>query len=83
VFILGVFQAGIVYMMYNTLIKRTGATFASLTNYLVPLFGILLGSIILGDQLTWNAIVALVIIFISMAISEKRTKQPRRAMKAK
>ncbi|OUQ87717.1 EamA family transporter [Brevibacillus brevis] len=83
VFILGVFQAGIVYMMYNTLIKRTGATFASLTNYLVPLFGVLLGSVILGDQLTWNAIVALVIIFISMAISEKRTKQPRTAMKAK
>lgn len=71
VMILGVFQAGIVYMLYNTLIRRTNAAFASLTNYLVPLFGILLGTLILGDQVTWNSIAALVVIFISLAIGEK------------
>ncbi|WP_312110828.1 DMT family transporter [Brevibacillus reuszeri] len=71
VVILGVVQAGIVYMLYNTLIRRTNAAFASLTNYLVPLFGILLGTLILGDQVTWNSIAALVVIFISLAISEK------------
>lgn len=71
VIILGVLQAGIVYMLYNTLIRRTNAAFASLTNYLVPLFGILLGTLVLGDQVTWNAIGALVIIFLSLAISEK------------
>lgn len=38
VIILGVLQAGIVYMLYNILIRRTSAAFASLTNYLVPLF---------------------------------------------
>ena len=71
VMILGVFQAGIVYMLYNTLIRRTNAAFASLTNYLVPLFGILLGTLILGDKVTWNSIAALVVIFISLAIGEK------------
>lgn len=71
VMILGVFQAGIVYMLYNTLIRRTNAAFASLTNYLVPLFGILLGTLILGDQVTWNSIAALAVIFISLAIGEK------------
>ncbi|MGG1658048.1 DMT family transporter [Brevibacillus sp. NRS-1366] len=71
VVILGVFQAGIVYMLYNTLIRRTNAAFASLTNYLVPLFGILLGTLVLDDQVTWNAIAALIIIFLSLAISEK------------
>ena len=71
VIILGVVQAGIVYMLYNTLIRRTNAAFASLTNYLVPLFGILLGTLILGDQVTWNSIAALVVIFISLAIGEK------------
>ncbi|WP_103105520.1 DMT family transporter [Brevibacillus reuszeri] len=71
VLILGVVQAGIVYMLYNTFIRRTNAAFASLTNYLVPLFGILLGTLILGDQVTWNSIAALVVIFISLAIGEK------------
>ncbi|RXZ78665.1 DMT family transporter [Paenibacillaceae bacterium] len=71
VLILGVFQAGIVYMLYNMLIKQTSAAFAALTNYLVPLFGILLGTIILGDQLTWNAIVALFVILGSLAIGDK------------
>ncbi|WP_289139543.1 DMT family transporter [uncultured Brevibacillus sp.] len=71
VIILGVVQGGIVYMLYNTLIRRTNAAFASLTNYLVPLFGILLGTLILGDQVAWNSIAALVVIFISLAIGEK------------
>ncbi|MFP3388484.1 DMT family transporter [Brevibacillus sp. SIMBA_040] len=71
VVILGVVQAGIVYMLYNTLIRRTNAAFASLTNYLVPLFGILLGTLILGDQVTWNSIAALIVILISLAVGEK------------
>ncbi|WP_036705011.1 DMT family transporter [Paenibacillus sp. OSY-SE] len=71
VIILGVLQAGIVYMLYNILIRRTSAAFASLTNYLVPLFGILLGTVVLGDQLTWNAIAALFVILVSLAVGEK------------
>jgi drug/metabolite transporter (DMT)-like permease len=70
VIILGVFHAGLVYMLYNTLIKRTGASFTALTNYLVPLFGILLGTFILGDHLAWTSIAALVIILSSLAIGE-------------
>ncbi|MFE4710213.1 DMT family transporter [Paenibacillus sp. NPDC056722] len=70
VIILGVFHAGLVYMLYNTLVRRTGAAFTSLTNYLVPLFGILLGTLILSDHLAWTSIAALVVILASLAIGE-------------
>ncbi|MFC3747715.1 DMT family transporter [Paenibacillus sp. GCM10012306] len=79
VIILGVFHAGLVYMLYNTLVRRTGAAFTALTNYLVPLFGILLGTLILGDHLAWTSIAALVVILASLAIGElsgpAKTKQ--------
>ncbi|MBA9084342.1 drug/metabolite transporter (DMT)-like permease [Fontibacillus solani] len=40
--ILGIFHAGIVYMMFNLLIQQSGAAFASLTNYFVPVIGVIL-----------------------------------------
>ncbi|GIP28306.1 membrane protein [Paenibacillus sp. J23TS9] len=67
VVILGSFHAGIVYMFYNLLIQRAGATFTSLNNYLVPPIGIILGVSILGDHFTWNAAIALVVILLSLA----------------
>ncbi|BBH23590.1 membrane protein [Paenibacillus baekrokdamisoli] len=66
--ILGVFHAGIVYMLYNILINRTGAIFTSLNNYLVPLFGVILGTLFLNEHLSLMDNVSLFIIFISLGI---------------
>ena len=41
-------------MMFNQLIKQSGAAFASLTNYFVPVIGVVLGTILLGDQIDMN-----------------------------
>ncbi|BBI36466.1 DMT family transporter [Cohnella abietis] len=66
--ILGVFHAGIVYMLYNILINRSGAVFASLNNYLVPLFGVVLGTLFLNEQLTSMDKISLLVILISLGI---------------
>jgi drug/metabolite transporter (DMT)-like permease len=77
VIILGSFHAGIVYMLYNLLIQRAGATFASLNNYLVPLIGIVLGVTVLGDSLTWNAVAGLAVILLSLALGGfEKQKRP-------
>lgn len=65
---LGVFCSGIVYIMFVKLINRAGATFASLSNYLVPLFGSILGVLLLGDPLHYNMVLALIIILGSLGI---------------
>ena len=65
---LGIFCSGMVYLLYVALIKRAGATFTSLSNYLVPLFGAILGVTLMHDPLTWNLVLALIIILGSLAL---------------
>ncbi|WP_119344769.1 DMT family transporter [Facilibium subflavum] len=66
--VLGILCSGVVYVLYVSLIKRAGAGFCSLSNYLVPLFGSLLGVLIMGDHLTANMIFACVLILLSIAV---------------
>lgn len=72
--ILGVFHAGIVYMMFNQLIKQSGSAFASLTNYFVPVIGVILGTILLGDQIDAKTWFALMIILISLLMGSAASK---------
>ncbi|MBP1989863.1 DMT family transporter [Paenibacillus eucommiae] len=74
VVILGVFHAGIVYLLYSILIQKAGAVFASLNNYLVPLFGVLLGTLFLSEQLSMTDIVSLLIIFASLGAGGLRAE---------
>jgi drug/metabolite transporter (DMT)-like permease len=69
-FILGTMCGGIVYVMYVLLIMRAGVTFTSLNNYLVPVVGVIIGTVFLGEHIEWNVIVALVLIIISLMTNE-------------
>ena len=66
--VLGVFCSGVVYVLYVVLIKRARAGFCSLSNYLVPLFGSVLGVLVLHDKISWNMVVAFVLIMCAVAI---------------
>ncbi|MEZ2659876.1 DMT family transporter [Aneurinibacillus aneurinilyticus] len=81
VIVLGTVQAGIVYMLYYILINRTGATFASLTNYLVPLFGVILGTVFLDEHLKWSDIAALLLILISLGVNEIKGREKEVGLK--
>nr|WP_306567759.1 EamA family transporter [Paenibacillus elgii] len=72
--ILGIFHAGIVYMMFNQLIQQSGSAFASLTNYFVPVIGVILGTILLGDQIDAKTWFALMIILISLVMGSVASK---------
>ncbi|GGG76229.1 DMT family transporter [Paenibacillus radicis (ex Gao et al. 2016)] len=72
--ILGVFHAGLVYMMYNQLIKQSGAAFAALTNYIVPVIGVILGTVLLGDQISQSTWFALIIIMISLLLGSMASR---------
>ena len=68
--ILGIFCTGLVYFLYMALIQKAGPTFASFSNYLVPLFGVLLGSLFLGEQIQSTTGVALALILGSVALNQ-------------
>jgi len=68
--ILGIFAAGIVYVLYIILIRKAGAVFTGLTNYLVPLVGVLMGTLILGESLRLSSFIAMGIILLAMVFCE-------------
>ena len=72
---LGAVCTGIVYWLYFRLIDLKGPTFASFSNYLVPVTGVLLGVVTLGDELSLRKIQALVLILVAVFISEMKMGQ--------
>ncbi len=57
-----------------TIIDRQGASFMSQINFMVPLFGVAMGSIFLHERLPINAYFALLIILCALALSRRGTK---------
>ncbi|MNW43188.1 putative DMT superfamily transporter inner membrane protein [compost metagenome] len=60
--------------MFNLLIQQSGAAFASLTNYFVPVIGVILGTVLLGDQIDSKTWLALVVILISLLLGSIASK---------
>ncbi|MDW3094433.1 MAG: EamA family transporter [Gammaproteobacteria bacterium] len=71
VILLGVFPSGLATIIYFSVIRRAGAAFLSQINYLIPVWAVLLGILFGGEQMTLNAIVALVVILSGIAIAQK------------
>ena len=72
---LGAFSTGLATALYFYLAKTAGATFLSLTNYLVPIFAVAMGTLIAGEDLGWNAWGALAIILFGLAMGQRPAKE--------
>lgn len=71
---LGVLCTGIAFVMYYRLIQRIGAGRAVAVTYLVPLFGVAWGWMLLGEPLTLSMLVAGALILGSVAMSQRAAK---------
>ncbi|MBB5518185.1 DMT family transporter [Amphiplicatus metriothermophilus] len=72
---LGVGPTGLAGLIIIILIKRAGAGFMALANYLVPVMAVLFGAVLFGERLAPQAFVALGVILSGVALSRRR---PRR-----
>jgi len=72
--LLGVFASGFIYVLYIKLVRLAGPTFASLSNYIVPLSGTFLGVFILSEPFTSNIAIALGLITCSLVIINLKKK---------
>jgi drug/metabolite transporter (DMT)-like permease len=59
------------FVIYYKIIAVTSATYASMVNYIVPVFGAILGMIVLDEQLTWNSYLGCVLIIFGVMIANK------------
>ena len=73
--LLGVLCTGIAYWLFFRMIQRVGAPRASTTTYLVPIFGVAWGWLLLGEQPTWTMIASAVLILGSVILSQRESRR--------
>ena len=71
VVILAIGSTAIATLLILTIIERCGATFLSQINFMVPLFGVLFGTLLLGERLSANAYMALAISVVALGLSRR------------
>lgn len=68
---LGLAGTGGAALLYFAIVNRAGATFLALSNYLVPLVGVALGSLFLKEILAPQAWVAMAMVLAGLAIARR------------
>ncbi|AXN41074.1 hypothetical protein CN689_02130 [Peribacillus butanolivorans] len=70
--ILGIFHAGVVYALFNRLIRQEGALFTSFSNYIVPVIGMILGFFFLHEALSIQQLIGMGVIMMSLVLSDEK-----------
>lgn len=74
---LGLIPTGLATVLWFKAVERTSPTFVSMTNYLVPIYALLFGALILGESIGFNVITALLLVMAGIFISRmKQTRTP-------
>jgi drug/metabolite transporter (DMT)-like permease len=69
---LGIVPTALATIVYFQVIASAGPTFLSLVNYLVPLVALLAGFAAYGEQPSWSALLALVLVFSGIGLAQLR-----------
>jgi drug/metabolite transporter (DMT)-like permease len=70
VLVLGVFGTGLAFVINIRNIRLAGASTASAVTYLVPVFAVLIGVVVLDEQLTWYQPVGAAVVLAGVAVSQ-------------
>ena len=71
---LGVFSTGIAWLLRFYILKHNGLVFQSQVAYLIPIFGVILGFVFLGELITSKVIISLLIVILGIYIVKKGNK---------
>jgi len=58
----------VAYVIYFTLIERTSATFVTMVTYIIPINGLMLGALVLNEQLNATVLGSLVLILLGVLL---------------
>jgi len=72
---LGLITTGLAWVLRFKVLKENGLVFQSQVAYLIPIFGVVLGYIFLGEIITDKVIIALVAIILGIYLVKKSTKR--------
>ncbi len=68
---LGVFSTGVAWLLRFYILKHNGLVFQSQVAYLIPIFGVILGFLILNEEITPKVIISLIAVIIGIYIVKK------------
>ncbi|QSB14867.1 DMT family transporter [Natronosporangium hydrolyticum] len=68
---LGVLGTGLVFLIHMRNIRLVGASAAALVTYLIPIFAVAAGVVVLGEQLSWYQPVGALIVLAGVTISQR------------
>ena len=71
---LGVVATGFAWWLRFKILSKNGIVFQTQVAYLIPIFGVIFGALILDEQITWKVLVSLVIIISGIFIVKKYNK---------
>ena len=61
---LGVFPTGLATLLYFFVVLKSGTGLLAMTNYLVPIAGVIWGAILLGERPNWQSFLALAMVVL-------------------
>ena len=73
--VLAVFGTALAFVVYYRLLERTSATYVSTVTYLIPVFGVVLGVLVLNEQLHWTAYLGCALILGGVTMVNRRAGQ--------
>ncbi len=73
-FALGALCTGLATVLYYQIVNAAGATFLSLINYLIPVWAVLVGALVLGERLAASAFAGLAMILSGIVLSQSRRR---------
>jgi drug/metabolite transporter (DMT)-like permease len=78
VLLLGCLGTGVAYIWNQNTLRAWGPTRASTVTYITPLVGVILGVVILGEQLSWNEPAGALVVFLGILLAQDRLRLRRR-----
>lgn len=74
---LGILGTGLAYVMYYRLLAQVGSAIGSAVTYMSPIVGVILGVLLLGEQITWNEPIGAAVILFGAAVAQGRIRLGR------
>ena len=71
---LGVFSTGVAWLLRFYILKHNGLVFQAQVAYLIPIFGVILGYLILNEAITPKVIISLIAVIIGIFIVKRGSK---------
>ena len=76
--VMGVFSTGLAYILYFRLIANTGPTNAITVTYLIPLFAMVLGAVVIDEPITMAMVIGCAVILLGTSLATGVLRLPTR-----